>query len=57
MADTHSTTRSASNSPRFSAGLITGIITLAWLIVFGLVTLHGLDGIHQHDGVEATQSK
>ncbi len=57
MADTHSTHHSSSNAPRFSAGLITGIVTLAWLVVFGAVMVHGLDGIHQHDEVVSTQAK
>ncbi len=30
------------NKPKFSAGLVTTIITLAFLIIYGLVVLHGL---------------
>jgi len=57
VADTHSTHHSSPNARRFSAGLVTGIVTLAWLVVFGAVMVHGLDGIHQHDEVVATQAK
>lgn len=57
MADTHSTHHSSPNARRFSAGLVTGIVTLAWLVVFGAVVVHGLDGIHQHDEVVSTQAK
>lgn len=50
-------TQNTPDTPRFSAGLITGVLTLAWLVIFGLVMMHGLDGIHQHDNVVATQAK
>lgn len=54
MADTK---HSSSSKPRFSAGLITGIVTLAWLIVFGAVTMHGIDGINQHDNPASSQAE
>jgi len=57
MADhSTSTSHSAGGKPKFSAGLVTGIVTLAWLVVFGLVVLHGIDGINQHNHV-VSQSK
>ena len=40
---------SSQGKPKFSAGLITLLVTGAWIVVFGLVLSHGLDGIHQHD--------
>ena len=53
MADTKSTT---TNSPRFSAGLVTTIVTVAWLIVFGVAMVYGIGGIEQHDGIVSTQA-
>jgi len=53
VADTKSTT---TNSPRFSAGLVTTIVTVAWLIVFGVAMVYGIGGIEQHDGIVSTQA-
>ncbi|WP_397473045.1 hypothetical protein [Pusillimonas sp.] len=57
MSDTKHTNDSTSNKPRFSAGLVTGAITLAWLVVFGAVMMHGVKGVHQHDSVVSTQAE
>lgn len=34
----------ADNKPKFSAGMVTGIITLFWLVVFGFAVYHGSQG-------------
>lgn len=57
MAETKPTNHSTPNKPRFSAGLVTGIITLAWLVVFGMVVMHGVKGVHQHDTTVSTQAE
>jgi len=55
VADTKPST--GSTAPRFSAGLITGVITLAWVVVFALVTVYGIGGVKQHDSAVATQAE
>lgn len=56
MADTKHT-NSNSSKPRFSAGLVTSIITLAWVVVFGVVTMYGIKGVHQHDNAVSAQAE
>lgn len=56
MANTKPSTP-GSTAPRFSAGLVTGVITLAWVVVFALVTMYGIDGVKQHDDVVSSQVK
>lgn len=41
----------AEYTKKFSPGLVTTIILVFWLIVFGLVIWHGQAGIHEHDNV------
>ena len=44
----------ADTKPTFSPMLVTAIITVFWLVVFGLVVHHGEQGIHEHDHVVAS---
>ena len=57
MAETKPTTRGSTNAPRFSAGLVTALVTGAWLIIFAAVMIYGIDGIRQHDNVVSTQAE
>lgn len=38
-----------SNKPAFSAGMVTAVITLFWVVIFALVTMHGMGGLKEHD--------
>ncbi|HEY9281671.1 MAG TPA: hypothetical protein VIP51_16505 [Eoetvoesiella sp.] len=42
----------ADNKPKFSAGMVAGIITLFWVAVFGYAVIHGANGFTQHQVVE-----
>lgn len=57
VADSKPISQGTTNAPRFSAGLVTGLVTVVFLIVFGLVMMHGVDGINQHDHVVSTQAE
>jgi len=57
VAETKPTTRGSTNAPRFSAGLVTALVTGAWLIIFAAVMIYGIDGIRQHDNVVSTQAE
>ncbi len=56
VADTKHTNHTTSNKPRFSAGLVTGIVTLAWIVIFAIVMVKGTGELHQHDAAVATQA-
>jgi len=47
----------AEQKPAFSAGMITGVVTVFWLIVFGLVMNHGMNGIHQAEQAPASSQQ
>jgi len=38
----------ANEKPKFSAGLVTAIITLVFIALFGFFYLQGAEGINQH---------
>jgi len=57
VADTKHTNLATSSKPRFSAGLVTGVITLAWLVVFGVVIVNGTGNLHQHEAAVSTQAE
>lgn len=56
MADSKHT-QTTSNKPRFSAGLVTAIVTVAWLVVFGVVMVNGTNDLHQHDTAVSAQAE
>ena len=47
----------SSKKPAFSAGLVTILLTLVFIVVFGATIMHGQEGIHQHDNVASSQTK
>jgi len=46
-------TSSNNSKPKFSAGLVTALVTIVWLVVFGAAMIHGSEGIQQHDHIIA----